>query len=507
VGSPEIHMKQILQGKTGVLILSAVAGLALFVGLWQLFDVGNALKVRTAIRDLARGAGVAKARTTLEMLNDRAYVLEKLAEAVEDDSYGVTGKANLLTTLSMFNQPRALRRALDSKSVTTQRAACHLLWGDPELKTRCGEIAIAWLADERAEDRASAASICGHLDLADAQPVLLGIVAKDPTTESERTLFQRALTGIKDPKPPDLVERLFGIASNDAMDASIRGIALESLQRVKDGSRDRVLQLSIDLLGDANEDFMLRAKAALGLRGFPEDRAWQALEAVLLSEKEKDRILQRSCLYALGQMDPQDKALARRYIDRLRQLLVDRRVYGNPYFAIKVDVATALGALNARDPITLDIMGDYLVDEDKDDKEHLVRQEAWLTLWMLTGTRLPDLPEPELFKDPPPQPFPDPLAAREFFFRRAHHRAGITTKQSAMIAKIAEDLARMQKTRQLYQSLRAQILEQWRVEAEAKQARASGNGPPPEPPGNVGPLPPKEEEKGPGEEKEPEKGK
>ncbi|MCK6458968.1 MAG: hypothetical protein L6Q95_03645 [Planctomycetes bacterium] len=492
-------MKQILQGKTGILILSAAAGLVVAVAAWKLFDLGTRLEVNAAVREIARNGSVAKARTTLELLDNRAFVLEKLSEAVEDDSHDVRGKSNLLSTLTMFNQPRALRRALDSKSVTTQRAACSLLWGDPELKTRCGEIALAWLKDPGADDRASAASICGHLDLGEAQPVLLEIVARDPTTASEQVLFMRALAGIKDPKPPALVERLFGIASSEGMDKDIRGIALESLQRIKEGPRDRVLELSIGILADANASPILRSKAALGLREFPEDRAWQALEAVLLSEGGRDEILQRNCLYALGQMNPADPALARRYVDRLRQLLVDRRVYGNPYYAIRVDVATALAALYARDPITLDIMGDYLVDEDPKDKEHLVRQEAWLTLWTLTGTRLPDLPEPELFMTPP-QPFPDPLQAREYFFRRAHYRPGITMKQSAMVAKIAGDLPRMQKTRQQYQSLRAQILEQWRIEEEARKARAAGEGPSP---GSVGPEPPKEEEKGPGEEGKP----
>jgi hypothetical protein len=435
-----------------------------------------------AIADIAAGRRVAEARTTLETCGNRALVLSRLSAAVEDDSYGVTGKANLLTTLSMLEQPRALREALDSKSVTTQRAACHLLWGDAGLKTRCGEIALAWLEDEQADDRAMAVAICGRLDGEGARPLLLGIVAKDPKTESERKLFQQALAAIKDPKPKELVERLFVLAADAKMDPDIRGIALESLQRMKEGPRDRVLQLSVGILADAGADRILRCKAALGLRRFPEDRACQALEAVLLSEKEEDRILQRNCLYSLGQMEPEGPAVARRYLDRLRQLLTDRRVYRNPYFAMKVDVATALAALNARDPATLDIMCEYLVNEDEQDREHLVRQEAWLTLWTLTGTKLEDLPEPELF-EVPPEPFPDPVDARGHLFRRAHHRPGITTRQSAMVARIAADLPRMKRTRETYQGLRAKILEQWRVEAEKAKA-AEGPPPPPEPPVN-----------------------
>ncbi|HEX5136134.1 MAG TPA: collagen-like protein [Planctomycetota bacterium] len=482
-------MKQILQGKRGVYILAVVAGLVVAIAVAQILQPAQWYTVHTAIQDLAAGKNVAKSRTALETLNDRAYVLEKLQEAIEDDAYGITGKYNLLGTLTMFNQPRAIRRALESTSLSTQRAACKLLWGEAEFKDRCGEIALAWLKDPAAEDRGTAAAVCGHLGLADAQAVLLDIVSKDPGTVGEQALFQRALAGIKEPKPPELVDRLFKLASDPAMDKDTRGIALESLQRTKGGARDRVLQLSIDILKDQDGDPILRMKAALGLRDFPEDRAWDALEAVLVSDKEDDRTLQRNCLFALGQMEPADEAVGRRFIDRLRKLLVDRRVYNNPYFAIKVDVATALCALNAREPITLDIMDEYLVDEDPQDKQHLARQEAWLTLWTLTGLLPPDLPQPELFQRPPP-PFSDPLAARDFLFRRASHRPGISVEQAAMVARIADNLALMQKTRQIHQGQRAAILEKWRREAEEAEKKEASGTPPQGPPGNVGPQGP-----------------
>jgi len=487
-------MKQILKGKRGAYILSAVAGIVVAVLVVQVLDPFQWLTVRSAIQDLAMGRNVAKARTTLETLNNRAYVLEKLEEAVEGDKWGIKSKYLLLETLGMFNQPRVIRRALDSKSLTTERAACSLLSGDPELKARCGEIALAWLKDEAAEDRGTAANICGRLGIPEAQAVLIDIVSREPKDDS---LFARALAGIKEPKPPELVERLFALASDPAVGPDIRGIALESLQRTKGGARDHILQLSIDILKDQDVDRTLRMRAALGLRAFPEDRAFDALEAVLVSDPEKAatkeealayRVLQRDCLLTLGEMEPADEAVARRYFDRLRKLLVDRRVYNNPYFAIKVDVATALCALNAREPITLDIMDDYLVDEDKDDKQHLVRQEAWLTLWTMTGLVPPDLPQPELFQRPP-MPFPDPLAAREFLFRRAFHRPGISQQQMAVVEKIADNLALMQKTRQIFQGQRAAILEKWRREAEAAEKKAAG-APPPQEPTNIGPQGP-----------------
>lgn len=492
-------MKQILQSKTGTVILASVCGLLVAYALWRFLDVGEYFEVRSAIADIAKGnqAAIVKGRTALETLNNRDYVLRKLGDAVEDDSFDVRGKTGILTTLNMLSQPRALRRALDSRSLTAQRAACSLLYGDAGEKTRCGEIALAWLKDEGADERSMAAQICKQLDLAEAQPVLLEIVERDPKTDGDRDLFQRALHALRDPKPKELVERLVRMAGDPALHDDVRGIALESLQRMKDGPRDQVLALSIGLVEDPDANRILRMKAALGLKGFPEDRAWQALEAVLLSDKEEDVILQRNCLQTLGGMAPKDPELAKMYVDRLKQLLQDRRVYHNKYFAIRVDVATALAALNAKEPITLDIMCDYLVDEDKDDKQHLVRQEGWLTLWTLTGTKFEDVPEPELWNNPPP-PFPDPQDARDYFFRRGRLRPGISPAQAAMVEKIAPDLARMQKARQTYQGLKGKILEQWRVEAEKAAEEKRKPAGPGEPGG------PKEGE-GPGEPEGPEK--
>jgi hypothetical protein len=181
-------------------------------------------------------------------------------------------------------------------------------------------------------------------------------------------------------------------------------------------------------------------------------------------------IVQRNCLYSLGMMSPSDAAVAERYRERLIQLLLDRRVYHSPYFATRVDVTTALCALNVREPIVIDIMADYLVDEDKDDKEHLVRQQAWLTLWTLTGERLDDVPRPELFDRPPP-PFTDREAMRDALFNRGK-RPGIDRDRNAAVAMAAKDLAWMQKARQVYQSGKARIVERWRSEAaKAEEAR------------------------------------
>ncbi|MFI5401899.1 MAG: HEAT repeat domain-containing protein [Planctomycetota bacterium] len=459
-------MKKLLQSKTGTVILASVSGLLVAVLVYK-FWFGQWWEVQSAMRDIAAGRNIAKARTTLETLDNRQYVLRVLEEAAEDDSYGVRAKYNFLTTLSMLSQPRAVRRALDSRSVAAQRAACWLLYTDPDAKARCAEVALAWLKDEGADERSQAAMLCDQMGVKEAQPVLLAIVQRDPRTDEERNLLMRALNAIDEPKPKELVDRLLKMAGDKALHEDLRAIALESLLRTKDGPREEILALAIGILEDPDANRILRIKAAGGLQDFPEERAWQALEAVLLSEKEDDLILQRNCLFSLGRMEPKDPELAKKFLDRLKQLLLDRRVYHSKYFATRVDVATALCALNVREPITLDIMCDYLVEEDKDDKQHLVRQEGWFTLWTLAGNtvRLPDVPQPDLWILPP-QPFPDAQAAREFFFRRGRQRPGIKPEQAAVVEKMAGDLALMQKARQIYQSKKAEIVDAWQKKAQ-----------------------------------------
>ena len=55
------------------------------------------------------------------------------------------------------------------------------------------------------------------------------------------------------------------------------------------------------------------------------------------------------------------------------------------YFGIRTDVAVGLGAMNVRERVALDILLQYLVDEDATDTMVNVRTEGWLSLWTLTG--------------------------------------------------------------------------------------------------------------------------
>jgi hypothetical protein len=337
-----------------------------------------------------------------------------------------------------------------------------------------------------------AAMICGRLDLPDAQPVFLAIAARDPKTQDDLGLFRQALAALKDPKPPQTVERLLQLAADAKADLEVRSVALEALHRMKDGPRERILALSIATLSDPTANDILRIKAAAGLRDYPDESAWQALEAVLLSETEQNHVLQRNCLFTLGTIALSEKDKSETHVERLKQILLDRRVYHSPYFGIRVDVAIGLATLNVREGIAIDIMCDYLVDEDAKDRDHLVRQEGWLTLWALTGVRFEGIPELADFKQQPPA-FQNPKAGREYLFSR--HRPGITPSQSASVARLAQNLAKMQEIRQILTAKKGSILATWKAEAEALEAANAAKKE--TPPGPQGPTPPAKEEKKP----------
>jgi hypothetical protein len=470
-------MKKLLAHKATPIVLAALCAAMLVAVLWRVFDVGKRITVASAVRDLGSSRNVDKARTSLELVNDRAYVLDALQGALDEQGGSVAGKECILQTLSMFHQPRVLPRSLESASATTRRAAAWLLHGDAELRERCGEVALEWLRDEKASDRWRAAFVCKELKLAEARPTLLEIAQRDPRNPEELQLFRRALEALQEPRPKELIERLLAMAANDELPADLRSAALDAVDRYPEAPRDRVMDLMIACLEDAGTPANVRQKAALGLKSFKSERAWQALEKTLVSEAGEDLVLQRQCLYALGFTLP---------LDRLKQLLLDRRVYRHPYYGIRSDVANALALMNVREGITLDIMCDYLVDEDPKDRDHLVRREAYLTLWVLTGTAY-GVPQQELFRFQP-RPVVDVERVRDALFHFGQNRLPtISPDQMKAVMGIVGDLDLMQKARHTYgQTLKPQILAKW--EEDAKKA-----GPPEETtkPTAVGPQPPK----------------
>ena len=105
-------------------------------------------------------------------------------------------------------------------------------------------------------------------------------------------------------------------------------------------------------------------------------------------------------------------------------------------FGVRSDVASGLAALNARDKITLEIMCAYLTDEDPKDLALPVPQEAYPTLWVLTGHAY-GIADKTLF--PPgrsPRPMRDEGAIRANLGNWTHLRVGISAEQVEALQRV-----------------------------------------------------------------------
>ncbi|MHC4972800.1 MAG: HEAT repeat domain-containing protein [Planctomycetota bacterium] len=480
-----------------VLVVAVLVWLA-----WNYFRVGDRVTKWQALEDICSGRAVAQGRQDLLDLNDRAGVLEALREKIAESGDTIRCKKNYLQTLSpqYFNQPRTINRALSSEQEATRRAAASLRYGDPVLKDRCAEIALAWLKDPEADSRHDAVMICRHLRLEEAVPTLLAVLDLVPATADELQLVEHSLAALKDFKPEGLSDRLLEIVGNEDLDERMRGTALETLGRLDDAPREKVQEVAIRLASRRDEDTLMRGKAISSLRGkrFANETVWAALEAIILDEKEKNGIIQRMCLETLG---------ASVDLDRLEKLLFDRRVYTNSYFGFRIEVAAELGALNLRERVAFDILCEYLVDDDPQDTAFKVRQEAWLSLWTLAGEtygRFYGLPQAEIFQRAP-KPLRDRELARHYRSRTEHTRPGVSRDHINVLRQLTPDLKKMKRIREEFEKRRAEVLERWerqRKEEEAAQKPPEKEEPPAVPPGPQPPNKPEEEKDG--EKKEPE---
>ncbi|MHC4550555.1 MAG: hypothetical protein ACYTEZ_17470 [Planctomycetota bacterium] len=459
-----------------------VVVIALTVAAVNVFGVDDWWTLHQSFKNLCDGREVAQARDDLIDLNDRARVLKALRTKLDETGDTIKCKKNYLQTLEprYFNQARSIRRALDSASPATRRAAATLRYGDPELRDRCAEIALEWLRDPEADSRHEAALICRQLKLEDAVPTLLGFLEVQPETSDDLLLLQHTLGALKEFQPPGLADRLLAMVDQTELDQQTRGIVLETLGRLDDAPREKVQALAIRLLEDQQADTVLRGKAAavLGAQRFADETTWSALQRRLLDEKDGDEIVQRLCLNKLGDTAP---------LDRIRKLLYDRRVYTHRYFGIRVNVATALAALNVRESVAFDILCQYLVDTDPDDDQFTVRQEAWLSLWTLTGVAY-GIPQKELFVRAP-KPMPDAERTRRYLWSWTYTRPGVSQGHVTALKNVVSDLEQMKRIRQTFQDKKAAITAGWeearRAEEEAQKKKEPAAVDP------VGPRPPK----------------
>ncbi|NJN14651.1 MAG: hypothetical protein HC813_03280 [Planctomycetes bacterium] len=433
------------------------AAIVLLVGwtLWNVFDVGTRIRIHTAVGDLVQRRKVEKARTALETSGDRGRVLEALKKELEDDHPSVWGKIELLTTLTRLKESRPVERALESKVPATRRAAAYFLSGDPDRKETVGQIAEEWVGDGGADGRELAAMICGRLGRKGAIPHILKMIDLDAKVAANAALIRQGMAALEELEAPGLIEKAMELARSPEVEMTIRGQAFDLVGRNKNAPTAEVRTLMLSIAQDGNAHAFLRDKAiaVLGGEEYGDEEVWAALQGILFdanlsrtagatSNKQSENwVVQRFALGSLARTLP---------LERVTQLLLDRRLYTHPYYAMRVDVATALSVLRMRKRIAVEILCSYLVDEDPRDTQFLLRQEAWLSLWQLTG-EAHGVPVPARFAAPPAA-LSGEEDVRPYLFRASYMRVGVSAEQVEAVKSFTGDLARLKRIREAYEA-------------------------------------------------------
>ena len=424
-------MKKLLSKKAAKTVAGvAIAALAILI-IWNVFDVGTRMRLSGAIDDILAGQNVAQARETLREVAEetdggRSHVLGKLKEAMQEETHSIQGKMALIDTFSFFKETRPQRRALQSDSVSSRRAAAWKFHGDKTEEATIRPIVIDWIKDESADRRNLAAMIVHKLKIKECVPVLLAAIGSVAETDDDLMFATQCLDALAGFKPAGFTERLMEIAQDERQHSMLRGKAFNVVVRMDDAPIEKLQTLMLTILKNPESNNLLRNKAAsvLGRTKFGSADVWGVLEEVLLS-KGGDGVVQRTCLYALGNTAP---------LDRIKNLLLDRRVYNHPYFGIRVDVATGLAALHVQEKIALEILCRYMEDDDKDDLDILVPQEGILSFWALTGMAR-GVAEQRLFQRLP-KPIMGDKAVRDYLWRPAYFRPGVSKQMVEAVQRL-----------------------------------------------------------------------
>jgi len=455
-------------------------GIAIAIGIlaWRSLGLTAKLKAGRAIANLMARNHVDEARKTLFDLNDRKLVIGELTDALDSDEDNVGGKGELLATLHVLKETGVIRRAIDSDSASTRRAAAAYFSNDESLRPQVSKIVLDWLNDAGASDRRYAAQLSSRLQLTDAIPSLRAALERTPRTTAEEELAVDSLNALASLDPDGIGDTAFRLASDGNTAEQVRSAAFYALSRAKNVPKEKTRALALKVLKDPAQSNLIRssATAILQRKEMADDEVWDALEQVLVSRDEEDYAVQRMCLNAIGVAAP---------MDRLERVLLRPEVYGHDYFGVRTDVATAVSAMNLRKPLVYDVMLDYLVYEDPQDPkipkdtQHLVRAEAWATLWTLTGM-MAGVDKPELFKKQP-APLIGETRIRQGLWDSQWRRPGFTQGMWNELKEQAGDLEQMKRVRDLYTSAKGTILDRWKAAAEGETPPPQDDTPPDKP--------------------------
>ena len=370
-----------------VLILAVIAGGIL----WNSLDLGTTWRIRSAVGDLMQVRNLTPAREILQQA-PRGPTIDALQNALEDGSASPGGKVNVLLMLASFKESRAVRRAMDSDVLSTKRGAAYVLQGRDDCREEACGIALEWLNEKGAKDRGLAILILRTSKRLDAIPAIKAIVENEGRNDESVKAVVRAIEALNYLEAPEITDMILDLAQDASVHPGVRGEAFRVLTFLKDTPRNKLRGLLIAIIKDPASSNAMRNKA-VSLLGLPENSSpegWELLREIVL-DTEQNHVYQRSALGALAKSYP---------LDKLEELLLDRKLYAHPYFGIRSDVATGLGNLRSETRLTLDILTEMLVDDDPQDLTDEVPRQAWLSWWYLSGLHY-GASKPELFRRVP----------------------------------------------------------------------------------------------------------
>ncbi len=415
--------------------------------------------VRAAINQIISGNEVPQNQTKLADLDDRAYVIGRLEEALERKT-SVAGKLRVIRALQRFKEDRIISRAFHSDVLSTRRAVLAYNPNSTDNREEKIKVLVDWIEDDQADMRARAMSLVGILKIEEAVPVLLKFI--DKPSQPGADLTRNALKVLGRMKPKGLFDRLLAIANDKNRDGIGRGLALEAAATQPDAPTDRSRAAALAILRDTSlaKDPRLIAAGILRYPRLTSPETLDALEKVLLDPKDPHPLVQKSCFVALGNTAP---------LDRVRGLVLDKRVYNHENFALRIYVTTTLASLRVKERLALEILCEYLIDSDKADPRRKLRWEAMLSLFTMTGAAN-GVAEKQFFRKPPAE-IMDKEIARRYFFSTEHTRPGISPQQLDAVKSLVADDEKMANIRQTYLSNIDAYLDAWRKQAEAEAAK------------------------------------
>jgi len=389
----------------GVALVVSVAG----VLLWNQLDLGTKWRISSSVDDLANGVAIETSRKELRE-TPRGPTIEALKNVLASDDGTPWGKVQVLGLLAQFKESRAVMRAIDSDQLTTQRAAAYLRQTDTQSAEKVATIAMAWFKDSGSVDRRLAVLILQTIKYRDALPELIRVLDTEGDKRESAATIVNVLNALGQFKPEGIAPQILKLAADASLEPAVRSAALKTLTFLDDTPREELLKILLSIAQDGGANTNLRT-SAVSLLSRPQNagpEAWEILRTIILDPDNSQlaqQVLQRTALRALVASYP---------IDKIGELLLDRRIYTHPYFGIRTDVASGIGNLRLRSRLALQILTELLAEKDRSDFMTNVSRQAWISFWMLTGIHSGSS-RPELFRNAPKQMKDESVLRRHVF--------------------------------------------------------------------------------------------